>query len=337
MMQTKILVDGFGFMGQTHAGNLLKNPQADLIGIIDPCNPVERLSSIKGNKATVTITREEVLDLPHFHSLDEAIAKTRPDAVVIALPTALHYSAVMQCLNAGIHVFVEKPFAVSLSECRKMVRTAQETRRLLAVGYVVRCMKEYEILKQTVASGRLGKLNLLKLNRMTGIPAWGDWKNPDFIKASGGSLFDLVSHDIDFARFCLGEPEEIKFANWSNCGQSSVISAAFQYPEMDAAVEGGFVSPSTFPFQRSFDAFFEKGTLSSHTPGELSEITGQGIQVQNFSGDNPYYKETENFIRALQTGNIQGICTGEDAMKTIESCTLIARRINYPLPKEIEL
>lgn len=336
MMRTKILVDGFGFMGQTHAGNLLKNPQADLIGIIDPCNPVERLSTIKGNNATVTITREDVLGLPHFHSLDEAIARTRPDAVVIALPTALHFSAVMQCLNAGIHVFVEKPFAVSLSECRKMVRTAQEKQRLLAVGYVVRCMKEYETLKQTVVSGRMGKLHLLKLNRMTGIPAWGDWKNPDFIKASGGALFDLVSHDIDFTRFCLGEPEEITSANSFRGGHGTVISAAFRYPETEVMVEGGFVSPSTFPFQRSFDAFFEQGTLSSHVPGELNEITGQGIQVQKFSGDNPYYKETEHFIQSVQSGNIQGVCTGEDAMKTIESCTRIARRINYPLPKEVE-
>lgn len=50
-MKQRVLVIGFGFMGQTHAGNLLKNPNAELAGIVDPCDPAERLRTIKGNKA----------------------------------------------------------------------------------------------------------------------------------------------------------------------------------------------------------------------------------------------------------------------------------------------
>ena len=84
-MKQRVLVIGFGFMGQTHAGNLLKNPNAELAGIVDPCDPAERLRTIKGNKATVTITPESVAGVPHYHDMDEALRGCGADAAVIAL------------------------------------------------------------------------------------------------------------------------------------------------------------------------------------------------------------------------------------------------------------
>ena len=182
-MKQRVLVIGFGFMGQTHAGNLLKNPNAELAGIVDPCDPVERLQTIKGNKATVSITPEAAARVPHYRSMEDAFRSCNADAVMIALPTKLHYDSVMQSLERGYHVMVEKPFSIDCAECEKMTRKANEKNRILAVGYVVRHMREYEILRQTVQSNRLGKLKYMSLCRYTGIPAWGNWNDPEFIKA----------------------------------------------------------------------------------------------------------------------------------------------------------
>ena len=332
-MKNKVMVIGFGFMGQTHAGSLLEMRNAELAGIVDPADPKERLATITGNCATKRVSPEEIGAIRHFRSLDEALSASCADAAVIALPTGLHHNAVIQCLKAGLHVMVEKPFSISLRECDNMVQTAKQTNRLLAVGYVVRWMKEYRVLKQTIASGRLGKLKYLKLSRITGIPNWGNWNDPEFIRASGGSLFDLVSHDIDFARFCLGEPDRIEAAKDLGRDQFKMISSVMRFRDADAVIEGGFVTPSGYSFSRTYAAYFENGTLVSSEPGKVTEYRKDETQVYDFLPDNPYLSEVQDFIRAIETGDASRICTGEDARETIRCCTRIAEEIGYPLPK----
>ena len=326
-MSVKITVVGFGFMGQTHAGNILRHPGAELAAIVDPYPPADRLATIKGNNNTVTITSSDVKDIPHFPTMEEAFRQVRTDAVIIALPTLLHFSSVMYCLEQGFHVLVEKPFAIDPEECRKMVRTAEEKKRKLAVGYVVRCMKEYRMLHDYIREGTLGKLELLMLSRITGIPAWGNWKDPEFIKASGGALFDLFSHDADITRFCLGEPLEI-LPDRILCSKfgGNMVSAVFRYPGCDVRIDGGFVPPSPYPFHRSFSAFFEKGTLLCET-GTLRLITPEGIRQIDLADDRPYYTELANFITSVETGEDSGICTGADAVHSIECCASIAKML----------
>lgn len=329
-MKQRVLVIGFGFMGQTHAGNLLKNPDAELAGIVEPCDPAERLRTIKGNKATVSITPESIAGVPHYHDMDEAFGDSGADAVVIALPTKLHYGSVMKALECGYHVMVEKPFSIDCAECDSMVRKAKEKKRILAVGYVVRHMREYEILRETVKSNRLGRLKYMSLSRYTGVPAWGNWNDPEFIRASGGALFDLVSHDIDFARYCLGEPESIT-PDPVLCREmnGNLIAAVLHYPGNNVFIEGGFMTPSGFPFRRNYAAYFEKGTLISDAPGDFREIAADGgIHAEDYSCCDPYYVEMDRFLQAVMTGDRSCLCTGEDAARSIGCCHEILSRLN---------
>ena len=336
-MKTKVMVIGFGFMGQTHAGSLLKTQDAELAAIVDPVDPKERLQSITGNRATERISPDEIGSIPHFPNLDEALSASCADAAVIALPTKLHHDSVIQCLKAGLHVMVEKPLSISLADCERMVLTAGETNKLLAVGYVVRWMKEYQFLKQTIDSGRLGKLKYLKLSRITGIPNWGNWNDPEFIRASGGSLFDLVSHDIDFARFCLGEPDRIESVKNLGASQFKMISSVMRFRDADAAVEGGFVTPAGYPFRRTFAAYFENGTLFSSESGKVTEYRKNEDAVEHdFRPDNPYFTEIEDFIRAVRSGDASPVCSGSDALGTIKCCTQIAQEIGFPIPEKKE-
>ncbi|MBQ9771199.1 MAG: Gfo/Idh/MocA family oxidoreductase [Lentisphaeria bacterium] len=323
-MAVKFIVLGFGFMGQTHAGNILKHPAAELAAIVDPYSPMDRLATIRGNKNTVTITVNDVKEIPHYTTIEEAFQNVEADAVIIALPTLLHYPSVMSCLKQGLHVLVEKPFATKVEECEQMVQAAREKEKVLAVGYVVRCMREYMILRDYIREGTFGKPELIMFSRITGIPAWGNWKDPEFIKASGGALFDLFSHDADITRFCLGEPSEILTDNVL-CSKfnGNMISATFRYPACDVRIDGGFVTPSPYPFNRHYSAFFENGTLLCEGT-TLKFITQDGIKQIDLADDNPYYRELSNFITAIQTGDESGICTGADAAHSIECCTQIA-------------
>ena len=326
-MSLKFIVVGFGFMGQTHAGNILKHPDAELAAIVDPYPPADRLASIRGNKNTVTISASDVKEIPHYTAMEEAFRHVKADAVIIALPTLLHFSSVMYCLQQGVHVLVEKPFAIHVEECEKMVQEAGKRNLLLAVGYVVRCMKEYRILREYIREGTFGKLDFLMLSRITGVPAWGNWKDPEFIKSSGGALFDLFSHDADITRFCLGEPAEI-LPDKILCRKfnGNLISAVFRYPGCDVRIEGGFVTPSPYPFSRSFSAFFENGTLLCEN-AVLKEITSEGIKQIDLTDDTPYYTELANFVNALQTGDRSGVCIGADAAHSIRCCDTIAKML----------
>ena len=74
------------------------------------------------------------------------------------------------------------------------------------VGHVVRFMPPYQKLKKWIDSKEFGNLKFLSLSRFCGIPSWGQWKEKNVKDLSGGALFDLVIHDIDFANYLLGMP-----------------------------------------------------------------------------------------------------------------------------------
>ena len=110
----------------------------------------------------------------------------------------------------------------------------------------------------------LDRLKFLSLSRFCGLPSWGQWKEKNVKELSGGALFDLVIHDIDFANYILGMPSEIK-CNYLPGEYTShdYISAMWSYKESDVHVkiEGGFTFHSNFPFQASYMAQFEKASV----------------------------------------------------------------------------
>jgi len=322
MKKIRTVIVGFGFMGQTHCGNALAGNLAEVTAIVDPCDPAERLASIKGNQNTVRITAQDIAGIPHYTELAEALTKEKPDAAVIALPTKFHCEGVLEALRADCHVFVEKPLDISPDNCRLMNEEARSRQRVFAVGHVVRCIPEYEFLRETIRSGRLGRLRMAKLNRITGVPRWGNWSDPAFVRASGGALFDLQCHDIDVARYCLGEADDVQVLS-ALCREFSgnYTSALLRFGGTEISVEGGFVSPSAYPFSCGYQAFFEKGTLLAEQ-GKLSEIT-DAVRSVALSACDPYQKELELFFETVATGKKQIVCDGEDAAKTVELCCRI--------------
>lgn len=324
----RFVIVGFGFMGQTHCGNLLRMPDAEVVGIVDPIDPLMRLRTVKGNLQTVSLSADDVSRIRHFTELDEALSLLKPDAAVICLPTFLHETGVLAALEYHAHVFVEKPFSLTDDSCRRMLDSAAANGRIIAVGHVVRKVPEYAYLRETAASGRLGKLKFLQLRRITGIPNWGNWSDPSAVNAAGGALFDLVSHDIDFARCVLGETGNIT-VDPVLCREfnGNYIAAQLHYPECLVSVEGGFVTPSGFPFSCGYRAFFEKGTLIGDSSGICREysLAGEEIPVDPDRQD-PYFAEMSEFMKAV-SGEAVSFCSGSDAAGTVKYCNVIREKL----------
>lgn len=138
-----------------------------------------------------------------YERADELIADKDVDLVSVCLPTHLHAEFAIKALKKGKHVFCEKPMAGSLEECDSMIEVAEKAGRKLMIGQCLRFWPEYELLKDYVENGKLGKLTGLFCFRGGGTPIWsaGNWLLQK--DKSGGVLLDQHIHDIDTVNFLM--------------------------------------------------------------------------------------------------------------------------------------
>ncbi len=139
-----VAVLGAGFMGATHARALAKLPDVQLVGVSSRSQ--DKAASLADEIATQAYTDSEAL------MLDPQV-----EAVSITLPTNLHAEYAIAALNAGKHVFVEKPMALSVAECDAMIEAAQKANRILMVAQVLRFWPEYVALADVDPKRRTGE------------------------------------------------------------------------------------------------------------------------------------------------------------------------------------
>jgi len=155
-------------------------------------------------------------------TLDEALCDSAVRAVYVATPVFLHAPLTTQSLRAGKHVLCEKPMAMNEAEARSMLRTAEESGRILGVAYYRRMYPKVQRAKQLLDAGAIGKPVLAELTSH----GWFDGKNPDGkesgrnwlidpAQAGGGPLYDIASHRIDVLNFLFGQPQRVT-GNLSN-------------------------------------------------------------------------------------------------------------------------
>jgi len=306
----KVVVAGFGFIGKIHAFNILKNPDTELVAIVDKnIETIEKeLNSKSGNLNAGELNSEDIKGIKKYSDLDECIENEKPDAIHICVHTDLHYLFVKKVLNKGVNVLVEKPFTLDLAKGEELIRLAKSKGLILMVAHVVRFMPPYQKLKEMIDSKKYGRLNFLSLTRFSGVPEWGEWKDKqkDF-GSSGGALFDLVIHDIDIALFLTGKrPSEINSSYLpGKLSRHDYINAIWKFTDDDTMVkiEGGNIFHSAFPFQAGFMAKFEKASvLFSTLNPEVILISDDKGTVKIPAGDTAggYYNEIEYFYNCIE-------------------------------------
>lgn len=298
MRTLRFIIAGFGFMGQTHAGSICKTPGMELAAIVDSLNKDE-ISPKGGNIKTEQVPWEKLEQVPFFKTLEEALAKVEADAVLVATPNFLHCRDILTALDAGKDVFSEKPLCATLEEAYRIREKLARTNAILQVGFVVRFGQPYRYLRETLESGRLGKLKFLHLTRYTGAPAW--WSGVDEQAKLDTALQDLNVHDIDFAMSLLGEPEKVHLdQDLHQQFNTSLFASTWSFAGgVPVQIQGGFLRPSTVPFRSGYMAMFERGMLEFtknfdhsslylHTPEESCPIDLDPME-------NPYFDELLDF------------------------------------------
>jgi predicted dehydrogenase len=323
----KAAVIGFGFMGRTHAMNILKNKDLDLKAIADTNRELftKDNNQITGNIQTGNLNSNQTDNINKYSGLDECLSSEDLDAVFICVHTGLHYEMTMKALEAGKNVFLEKPFCLDVLQAGEMITMAKQKGKILMVGHVVRFMQPYNILKQWVDSGNFGELEFLHLTRFCGLPRWGEWKEKKVTDNSGGALFDLLVHDIDYANYVLGIPEEIKCSYFpGRMSKYDYINALWSYKNnLKVRVEGGNTFHSNFPFQAGYMAKFEKASiLYNSMKGNIIQVaddTGISEMPLDETADG-YYDETAYFADCLKANKPTERCLPESSLESIKLC-----------------
>lgn len=322
-----VAIIGFGHIGIAHAMNIQRNPKLNLCAIVTRNTDAipSRLKEQMGNFSIGEIDSMSLLNIPRYVSLQECLTHEKIDAVHICVHTDLHYSIAKEAIENGLHVLLEKPISLDLEEARSLVQIAKDGKIKFMVAHVLRFMPAYLKLKEWIDTNEFGKLEFISLTRHSGTPAWGQWKEKcDNFGSSGGALFDLLIHDIDFLNYALGIPKEIHAVCYP--GQLSnydYVSADWHYDTVKARIEGGNLFHSGFPFHAGFRAKFENASVV------YSSINGSGIQVctndsthRIVTGDpnDGFYNEIDYFASCIKNNTNVTACLPESSVEAIELC-----------------
>jgi predicted dehydrogenase len=190
----RVGIVGLGKMGLSHMAMLRVHPGVELAAVCDQSTYV--LDILEKNTG-----------VPTFSDYPKMLSEAKLDAVVIATPSSAHASMVREALEAGLHVFCEKPFTLSGEESESLAALAEAKGLTTQVGYHNRFIGAFTEVKALLDAGAIGEVKhilgeaygpvVLKTKGIT-------WRS----KASegGGALYDYAAHVINLVNWYLGEP-----------------------------------------------------------------------------------------------------------------------------------
>lgn len=305
MNKVKVGIAGLGRLGKVHASNLaFKIPNAQLTAA---CSIVPAELDYAKNVLGVSDV---------YSDYQEMIAKADIDAVAIVTTSGEHCWQIEAALDAGKHVFSDKPLGVTVEECR-LAEKAVERHPELAffLGFMRRYDPSYAYAKKKIEEGAIGTPYMVKA---TGIdPEQLVEGAIKFAATSGGIFIDMAIHDIDLMRWFLGaDPVEVYAAG-----------STFKHPEFKAENDDE-TGVAMYKCANGAIGFVHVGRTAPHGYHVETEIIGtegslrispvpaknlcmiynkEGVVQECVSGfperfDESYHLEMESFIDCVQKG-----------------------------------
>jgi predicted dehydrogenase len=176
-----LAVLGIGYWGP----NLLRNfSQIEGVTVVAVCDTdTSRLADI----------RPKYPQLRLIEDYREVLTDSSIQAVAIALPAKLHYEIAKEAFQAGKHVFVEKPLALSSEECLQLIHVAEENNKVLMVGHTFEYNAAVNVLKNEIQKGKLGEICYINSQRL----------NLGKIRQDVNVMWNLAPHDISIILYIL--------------------------------------------------------------------------------------------------------------------------------------
>jgi predicted dehydrogenase len=223
---TKVALIGAGKMGISHLSILGAHPGVDIVGVSDT------------SKMVLDVFKK-YSSFPGFTDYEEMLAASKPEAVVVAVPTKFHAAMVKKILDQGKHVFAEKPLCMTVEEGKTLVELAKEKKLVNQVGYHNKFLGTFREVKRLIDGGFLGELFhfegesygpvVIRSNQ-------GNWRADP--REGGGCLMDYASHVIDLINYMFGPVTKVKGSLLKSFYSKSVEDAVFALLEVNPALSG---------------------------------------------------------------------------------------------------
>jgi 1,5-anhydro-D-fructose reductase (1,5-anhydro-D-mannitol-forming) len=318
----RVGIIGLGFMGKMHFRCWQALEDARLVAVCDIDEG--KFASAGGVVGNITGAEQplDFRDIQTFTDAREMFAKMNLDAVSITLPTYLHPEYTCLALQSGVNVLSEKPMALDLAGCERMISVARESGKLLQVGHCIRFWPEYARAKAIVDSGQYGAILAATFQRLSSTPGWS-WQNWILDGAkSGGAILDMHIHDADFVQYLFGLPESV-FCRASKGPSGAYDHAVSSYVYPDGKVitaEGGWVMAPGFGFQMSFHMVLERATIvfdSTRVPSfKVCPVVGETFTPPVDPGDG-YSCEIRHFADLLLGKPAPSVLTSQQSFDSV--------------------
>ena len=316
MKKIRVAIVGYGGIARVHNNAyqalLAEGYPVELVAVCD--RDVSRIT------ASLTLNLgNESLPLPqgiHIYSdASELLEREEFDVADICLPTFLHKEMSCKMLLGGKHVLCEKPMALSYSDCLEMISAAKESGRRLMIGQVLRFWESYRFLFDAVRSEKFGKLDNIYMDRHSVYPTWGVSFADNSV--TGGATLDTHIHDVDAARFILGEPDSIFATEFCNLPNYQVVTSTLKFGDTTAIINCSWDSAYTKPFTSGYRARFERASVVCDDGAvTVTELGAEPYKVELAETD-PTAEEIRYFIDGIISGEKNTKNSPEDSAESV--------------------
>ena len=264
MKEIKVAIVGFGGIARAHyAGYNILAKEGASVRLVAVCDiDAEKFDTpVKINIGGV----EEKLssDIHRYTDIEKMLENEAFDMADICLPSYLHKDYTVKMLNAGKHVLCEKPMALNGEQCEEMIAAAKANDKKLMIGQCLRFMQSYLFLKKCVDEETYGKMKNIFMDRRSAQPRWGYEHWFEDTDRCGGCILDMHIHDVDMARFLLGEPYAVSVISTDGDVRWQVENTRLYYKDTMVVINGSWGESYSTSFYAGFRARFENATVTS--------------------------------------------------------------------------
>lgn len=321
----KFLIAGLGSIGRRHFRNLRALGEQDIV-------------LYRTHHAS--LPDDELGGFPVEMDLSAALKKHRPDAVIVANPTALHLDVALPAAEAGCHIFLEKPISGSLERVDQLEEAANRSGSRILVGFQFRFHPTLKKAAELIGVGALGQVLTIHAHWGEYLPNWHPWEDYSTSYAAradlGGGVIATLIHPLDYVRWLVGEVDGV----WSFNGHISPLAmdvedvAEIGLRFVNGAIGGVHVNYVQRPPVHRLEIGGTGGTLSwDNADGMLHyyrmlqpfgewSATPPAPEVETFAPPEGFERnmmfveQMQHFI-AVAHGEAQPICTLEDGKRAL--------------------
>lgn len=322
-----VAIIGGGFISNIHA-QCYKNLGVKIEAMADISEDVRKDFVIKYNCKTYKSAEEMLKDI-----------SDNIDIVDICAPTYLHEELILLALKYNKHVICEKPLSINIDFVENIIDKFENNNRYLMTAQVLRFWAEYVKIKEWIEEGVFGNIKLVSAMRLAQHPKSEWFYNP---KKSGGGIFELHIHDIDFLCYLFGDVKEV-YANGSKDENESwdFINSSIKFKNgISASAQGIFGITDNYPFTANMKVIGDKATaeyslsagVNLDSDGKQSNSLilyrkGKEPIIENIKSKDAYELELEYFIDCVKNNKKPEIVNLDSIRKTIETITCLVKSL----------